>query len=170
MVELADDDFLITKDENTTSELDEFEELELEEVNSEELDESSLSDEVKNIENMNLNLDQKPETQEKITIDYNKNQVAHEIGIDDESFNELFQDYLNESQVSTKVINDAIEQNDSTIWKKVAIKLKGMSDNMRIHDFSNEVQTLIDTTDVETAKHAIKTINATLEQISKIEG
>lgn len=103
-------------------------------------------------------------TNEDIT--YDKRSAANEIGIDSKSFDILFVDYINESQELSRLINSAIEQGDSTVWKKGALKLKGMSDNMRINQFSAELDTLINTSDTDVAKEALDKCSAILVQIS----
>ena len=107
--------------------------------------------------------------QDNSQILYNKTSAANEIGIDSQNFNELFEDYTAESNNACSKINEAIEKNDPGSWKSSAIKLKGMSDNMRIHDFTSELESIIHTQDSNIAKVAIDTISAKLEQISNIE-
>ncbi|OIP58302.1 MAG: hypothetical protein AUK54_00195 [Helicobacteraceae bacterium CG2_30_36_10] len=106
-----------------------------------------------------------PKTTNEV-ITYDKHSAANEIGIDSKSFDILFVDYINESQELSRLINSAIEQGDSSVWKKGALKLKGMSDNMRINQFSAELDTLINTSDTDVAKKALDKCSAILVQIS----
>ncbi len=111
---------------------------------------------------------------EEITIDspepqYNKTSVASEIGIDEENFNELFDDYIIEGDNACSEMNKAIEQDDSNSWKRTAIKLKGMSDNMRISDFTTELESIIHTQDSNIARQAVNAISTKLQQISSKE-
>ncbi|MCX6077816.1 MAG: Hpt domain-containing protein [Campylobacterales bacterium] len=107
------------------------------------------------------------ETAKEIT--YNKKQAAAEIGLDDETFCELFEDYILESKVLCNSIHSAIESNNLSMCKVNAIKLKGMSDNMRISDLTAELETLMNTDNMEVAKKTIMQIDTLLSQISKTE-
>ncbi len=121
-----------------------------------------------------LDFEEKEDNQEKESlptetladITYDRDSVANEIGIDKQSFDILFTDYIDESKELSQVISSAIEQGDSSVWKKGAMKLKGMSDNMRVHSFSTELDTLIDTNDADVAKETIHKISSILVQIS----
>ena len=99
---------------------------------------------------------------------YDKKSIANEIGLNRENFDVLFADFLDESKSLTALINSAIEQGDSQVWKKGAIKLKGMSDNMRIHAFSADLDALIDTDDTTIAKETMNKVSSTLTKISNI--
>ena len=121
-------------------------------------------------EDENLELEAPQVDEQKIEIEYNKDQVANEIGLDRETFNELFNEYMNDSKMKYDNINSAIEQNNPDMWKTNAVRLKGMSDNMRIHDFLNELDTLITTQDSEVAQKNNDIIISKLAQISNLEG
>ncbi|EDZ61710.1 protein containing Hpt domain [Sulfurimonas gotlandica GD1] len=162
MPELADDDFLTfddSKDENEG-----LEEITLSnELNA--LDEITLDDELDSIEEV--------ETEKIIpkisSIHYNKAQAANEIGIEAENFEALFNDYMIEGNKACSDINNAIEQGNHSSWRQTAIKLKGMSDNMRIHDFTVELESIINTEDSNEAKEAVDSIITKLQQISSRE-
>ena len=106
---------------------------------------------------------------EESAITYNKESAAKEIGLDHESFEELFNDYIDEAKTLSFKINNAIESGDDSLWKSNAIQLKGMSDNIRINDFKSELETLINTKDVQAAKAAGEKINILISKISNIE-
>ena len=107
---------------------------------------------------------------EEEEIVYNKTHVANEIGLDEESFNELFKDYIQESLTISELISKAILEDDTKTWKQNAIRLKSMSENMRINSFVNELKELINTTDSNIAVVAIDKINIALSKISTIGG
>jgi hypothetical protein len=147
--ELADDEFLKQKPTVTMQE---------ELINNEDL---STLNEVENA------------VQEEISeasLSYDKKKIAHDIGLDMDSFNELFEDYLNETKVMSISMNNSIEKNDLLACKNAAIKLKGMSENMRIHDFDNSLEAIINSADSVSAKSFVKSIASKLELISKKEG
>lgn len=96
---------------------------------------------------------------------YDKAKIADEIGLDEQGFNELFQEYLNESQDLISTIEVSINTQNSSSWKHAAIQLKGMSDNMRIDSFTSNLKTLISTNDKDKAQIALKQIESILSQI-----
>ncbi len=100
-------------------------------------------------------------------INYSKELIANEIGLDQESFNEIFDDYIVDSKSSITVIDKAIIKDDFATCKKEAIKLKGMSDNMRVNAFKEELTSLINSSDKDELVKAVKKINAVIAQISK---
>jgi HPt (histidine-containing phosphotransfer) domain-containing protein len=102
---------------------------------------------------------------EEEIIKYDKTLAAKEIGIEDEFFNELLSDYTKDSMILIDSINEAIQNGDSTLWKKSAHTLKGMSDNMRIKHFMQELDELIKTDDAKIAKETIDKISSVLKQI-----
>jgi hypothetical protein len=106
---------------------------------------------------------------EKVTINYKREAIANEIGIDIESFNELFDDFIDESKVKCKQIRDAISDENSDLWKVKAMKLKGMSENMRITELSHELDTIIKSSDSSVALNSIDKIDAMMSQISNKE-
>ncbi len=179
--ELADDDFLNS---------DSFSPIDQEslEVNIETVDETKLTEEVSNIDELPelIELDDSLELQadidvkedeeliqvdeltvEAVEIEYDKVKIANEIGLDSDSFNELFEDYIHESHTLCDSINNAIDLDNSTKWQKEALKLKGMSDNMRVNDFTSELEVLITTSDQDVATNAIDKITSVIETISE---
>ncbi len=165
MPELADDDFL-------NEEPDEIDELLS--INEESTAKDTTEDEIA------IRLDEF-DTQEKVIqeetavkesvalpeINYSKELVAGEIGLDQESFNEIFDDYIIDSKSSINSMRDAILTNNFNACKKEAIKLKGMSDNMRVDAFKNELVNLIDSSDRDKLIESINKIDAVIAQISK---
>jgi len=103
------------------------------------------------------------ETVEEVT--YNKSFVANEIGLDEESFNTLFNDYMNESRSSCDAIKNAIDENSAQDWQLNAIKLKGMSDNMRVDNISDELTEIINTDDANTARSAFEKVYLTITKL-----
>jgi hypothetical protein len=108
------------------------------------------------------------ENEPTLDVTYDKVAAAEEIGIDLESFNELFDDFVKEGKLLIKDINTSIEERNIELWKRNALKLKGMTDNMRVDSFKEDLDTLIKTNDIETAKEAVDKIQASLEKISNL--
>jgi len=171
VAELADDDFL----NNEPLEIDEKNlALDLESVDEEELSKDiSIMEELPDHLDPEL-LDIEPNTTEdtdevSVEIHYDKKKTAREIGIDQESFDELFEDYLLDASDFSSNIEDAINKKDQEQWKKEAIKLKGMSDNMRINTFTSELETLLNTSNVDEATAASEHIKIYLSKLSTME-
>jgi HPt (histidine-containing phosphotransfer) domain-containing protein len=106
---------------------------------------------------------------EEPNITYNKASAAKEIGLDNESFKELFDDYIAEALAISSKINNAIQSGNDAVWKSNAVQLKGMSDNMRVEDLTAELETLINTKDTEVAKAANEKIHILISKLSNVE-
>lgn len=123
-------------------------------------------------ENIHLDIEEEETPQINIPpvpiITYSKQNIANEIGLDQESFNELFQDYILEAKELSSSIAQAIEDADSVKWKYLAMKLKGMGDNMRIKDCKKNLEVLINSDDVPLAKSANTQVIQYLTQLSTI--
>ncbi|MEA1982314.1 MAG: Hpt domain-containing protein [Campylobacterota bacterium] len=102
---------------------------------------------------------EEPELDEQIEINYSKENTAAEIGLDIESFNELFEDYIQEVTTSSQVIHEAISRGDFQESKHEAMKLQGMSENMRVTIYAQEIETLINSSDTSETRQAIKQID-----------
>lgn len=120
-------------------------------------------------------LEKDVEVEKPITVDtetskshtYNILKVASEIGLDIDSFRELFNNYVEEAKdICQNIIKEANLGNFNVVSNK-AIKLKGMSENMRIHDFESELKRIINSTNVEAIEIDTNKIVTILSQISK---
>ena len=156
-MELADDDFIAPQEEDEKLDIS--------------LEEPELTLEFKEEPNMLSATETETKTEMEIEDEqiYSKEKVASEIGLDLESFHELFQDFVQESHAILAKIEDAITTGDYTTSRRQAIKLKGMSDNMRMHAFTNELKILIDSKDKDASIQALKNIEKILAKISKKE-
>lgn len=102
-----------------------------------------------------------------IEINYSKEKIANEIGLDIASFNELFHDYISEANLLLQEMKDAAQEGDFDLLKSEIMKLKGMSENMRVNSFNDELNTLINTTDKEEAIKYIEKVSTIIKQLSK---
>ena len=109
----------------------------------------------------------KPQIKE---IQYDTSRIAGEIGLSQDHFMELFQDYILEAQDLSHLISKAIEEDNYIMWKNKAIQLKGMSDNMRINQLTKDLENLIHTQDTEIAKNFANSIVDSITALSKIQG
>ncbi len=106
--------------------------------------------------------------EEEEEIHFSKAQAAQEIGIDETSFNELFEDFIGESHTILQKIDNAIANDDLQTCRNEALKFKGMSDNMRLHEFTTELETLIHSSDKDEIEQAAKQIDLSINKISKM--
>ena len=135
-------------------------------------DEPELTLELQEEETPTLKIDSQP--QERIEIKesedkYSKEKIANEIGLDMDSFNDLFDEFIKEAHTILTKIDDALATQDYKALKQLALKLKGMSDNMRIQTFTKELDLLIHSTDENAFAKAVNEIKNRLTIISKEE-
>ncbi len=100
---------------------------------------------------------------------YDRKKIADDIGLDIESFNELFEDYLYETKKFSNLMLKSIQKSDLNGCRDAAIKIKGMSENMRVHNFDKDLDAIINTDDINRADEAGKNIIATLNKILNTE-
>jgi len=105
------------------------------------------------------------ESQSKPSINYSKEAAAKEIGLSLADFNELFSDFENESQVILKQMREAALLEDMTTLQNEALKLKGMSDNMRLSEFT---QALGEIMQMQKKDEILQTINLLESQLKEI--
>jgi len=103
----------------------------------------------------------------QIVIDYSKNKAANDIGLDLESFNELFEDFLNDAKNFIVSIRESIEKQDFTSCKNYALKLKGMSNNMKIDDLTKDLEVLIHSQNQDELTQTINAIDAYIAQLAQ---
>ena len=167
LVELAGEEFIAPKGEGKKPDISPEEpELTLEFKEEEEPELTLESKEKPNVLS-------ETETEMEMEIEdeqmYSKEKAANEIGLDLESFHELFQDFVQESHAILAKIEDAVTTGDYTTSRRQVIKLKRMSDNMRIHAFTNELKILIESKDKDANMQSLKNIAKILAKISKKE-
>jgi len=101
------------------------------------------------------------------TIHFSKAEAAKEIGIDEASFNELFDDYIQESREILTNIKESLKNDDLQTCYSEALKLKGMSENMRVEEFMDELTTLVGSKDKNRMQKAAEKIDVLINKISK---
>ena len=100
---------------------------------------------------------------------YDKELIANDIGIDLKSFNELFNDYVKESKELAQTISQSADNNDLSICKSLAGKIKGMSENMRINKLDAYLNNIVNTTDTQIIKTSAQEIISKLDEINAQE-
>jgi HPt (histidine-containing phosphotransfer) domain-containing protein len=101
-------------------------------------------------------------------VAYSKEATAHEIGVDIESFNTLYEDYINEASEIVATLKDANAESNFALCKSEAIKLKGMSENMRIQELSSYLDVLTQQDESQSFSDTIATIESILMKLSKV--
>jgi len=99
------------------------------------------------------------------TLHYDRAITAGSLGIDQAFFEELIEDYKKDAQNTLTSIIDAINAFDTHTWQQHASTLKGISDNLRLNEISQELATLSVTNDAQEAKRASKHLKDFLAQL-----
>jgi len=92
------------------------------------------------------------------SIAYDKEKAMKEMELTSEVFEEFFSDYLTDATELCNNIQDAVSANDSQMWSGEVIKLKGMSEHMRVELFTDELDILSLTQEQSVALEAINKI------------
>lgn len=100
---------------------------------------------------------------------YDKKSVAHEIGLDLESFRELFEDYIAEAKEVVQTMQVAAQKGDLAVCKNASIKLKGMNENMRVHHFDTSLENILSATDAKQMEVAVAQIESDLALLAQEE-
>ncbi len=99
------------------------------------------------------------------TLHYDKVSIAGQLGIELDFFDELVHEYKLDALRSANEISAAIGAFDTHAWKRTAAQLKGISDNLRLSEISDELTILSQTNDAQEANKASKRLNGYLEQL-----
>ncbi|MEO1954694.1 MAG: Hpt domain-containing protein [Campylobacterales bacterium] len=117
---------------------------------------------------LDIKTDDEDDILESLEVMYDKKSVADELEISYQNFDELFHDFLIEAKNLVSAINDAILENNKDSWTIEAIKLKGMSKNMHLYDFVNELDNIIQEDDKHNVQRSINKIDSAIKSLSKL--
>lgn len=98
-------------------------------------------------------------------LHYDKVLISGELGIEHDFFDELIEEYKHDALRAGKEISAAIGAFDTHAWKRTATQLKGISDNLRLNEISDELAILSQTNDAQEANKASKRLNSFIEQL-----
>ncbi|MBV5320073.1 MAG: hypothetical protein JZU62_00140 [Sulfuricurvum sp.] len=98
-------------------------------------------------------------------LHYDKAFIAGQLGIEHNFFDELIDEYKHDALRAGKEITASIGAFDTHAWKRIASHLKGISDNLRLSEISDELAILSLTNDAQEANKASKRLNGFLEQL-----
>lgn len=96
---------------------------------------------------------------------YDSQRAARELGMEKSFFDELLFDYKTDANLISNQITQAIIAFDAHTWRDSAAKLKGISDNLRMNEISEELAILSKTNDAQEAKKASARLNNYLDQL-----
>ncbi|MDP3119300.1 MAG: hypothetical protein Q8N01_02645 [Sulfuricurvum sp.] len=112
-------------------------------------------------------LPQEVSTEETVTapLQYDLKAVAGALGMEPAFMEELLHDYKADALAMSTTIIQAIKAFDTQTWKSSAAKLKGISDNLRLSEISDELAILSSTNDAQEAKKASGRLINYLDQL-----
>ncbi|MBU0631062.1 hypothetical protein KKA17_00285 [bacterium] len=143
-----EDDFFI-KDDNSTDDIDNL----IEEDEPIKIDEESDETEEEN------------PVEKEDNIDYDKDIIMHELGLNKDIVNQLLADFKEHSIDMMPSLEKAIEQSDFTELKSQVISIKGASDNLRLNKVSRILEELLSVDNVEDAKELLVSFKNYINQI-----
>lgn len=103
----------------------------------------------------------------EIAVTYSKELAAKQIGLDQESYEELFHDFLEDFNPLISNITQAVNEGDFKKCQEETHALKGMSDSMHLHDYASELNVLATSSDRQELLSAIDRIKQVIKQISE---
>ena len=110
-------------------------------------------------------LDENPSAEIICPLHYDKVFISGQLGIEHDFFDELIDEYKHDALRAGQEIKAAIEAFDTHVWRKTALQLKGISDNLRLNEISDQLAILSQTNDAQEANKASKILNSFLEQL-----
>lgn len=98
-------------------------------------------------------------------LHYDKFFIAGQLGIEHDFFDELINEYKQDALRAGKEIASSIAAFDTHSWQNTASQLKGISDNLRLNEISDQLAVLSQTNDAQEANKASKRLNSFLDQL-----
>ena len=102
--------------------------------------------------------------EESVSID--KEHAASELGIDTAAYEELLGDYVTDAKMAIEQMEQALTEGDDENLKRLAIRLKGMSENMHLTEITKNLERLVTEQDADKAS----LIASIKQQIDSING
>lgn len=100
-----------------------------------------------------------------VPLHYDLKSVAGVLGMEPSFMEELLHDYKADALAMSTTIIQAIKAFDTHTWRSSAAKLKGISDNLRLSEISDELAILSTTNDAQEAKKASTRLIGYLDQL-----
>ena len=96
-----------------------------------------------------------------------KAHIAAELGIDLNTYNELLHDYIEDIKSALPQLQKAIEEKETEVVQKIALRLKGMSDNMHITVMAEKFEKLFQE-GLERAEELVEKIEDEINSIERM--
>ena len=100
-----------------------------------------------------------------VTLHYDAKAVGGALGVELSFMEELLHDYKIDASAMNATIIQAIKSFDTHTWRSSAAKLKGISDNLRLSEISDELAILSVTNDAQEAKKSFLRLTGYLDQL-----
>ncbi|WP_200763601.1 Hpt domain-containing protein [Nitrosophilus alvini] len=107
------------------------------------------------------------ETEPKEQTEYDTEKIANEIGLPKTLIHELIKDFIKEAKKQKETIYSLISDQKKEELQKTAKKLKGITDNLRLEEFSAQLSKLCDNNESENKADAADKFFEMLENLSK---
>lgn len=98
-------------------------------------------------------------------LHYDLQSVAGALGMEPAFMEELLHEYKTDASAMNTTIIQAIKSFDTHTWRSSAAKLKGISDNLRLTEISDELAILSITNDAQEAKKSFLRLSSYLDQL-----
>ena len=98
-------------------------------------------------------------------LHYDLQSVAGALGMEPAFMEELLHEYKTDASAMNTTIIQAIKSFDTHTWRSSAAKLKGISDNLRLIEISDELAILSITNDAQEAKKSFLRLSSYLDQL-----
>ncbi len=116
-------------------------------LDKEEVQESSVTANMQSTDDEPLELLKEESAAEEVVaterIEIDKTHIANELGIDVAAYEELLGDYVSDMHGGLAQLEEAVANGDNESAKKLALRLKGMSDNMHLSAIAEEFERFI---------------------------
>lgn len=117
-------------------------------------------------ESQPVSLDEEPTAfEEADSLDYNKAATANELGFNEDIVNQLLTEFKEQATEMSGSLESAIDNNDFDTLKKLAISIKGASDNLRLNKVSKVLEELTSVYDGQQAKQLLVSFKNYINQI-----
>jgi HPt (histidine-containing phosphotransfer) domain-containing protein len=139
--------------------------FELNDEADEEADEEELVQQAPEAESEDVKEIEEAEEIVLAPLHYDLKAVAGALGMEPSFMEELLHDYKTDAAAMSVTIIQAIKSFDTHAWKSSAAKLKGISDNLRLSEISDELAILSITNDAQEAKKSFLRLTGYLDQL-----
>jgi len=99
------------------------------------------------------------------SISYNVALASAEIGLPEALVSELIEDLKTDVETSRDELIQAVSNNDTRAWQAVALKIKGITDNLRINELSPTILGLLKADNADSAQAKIDELYTLINQL-----